>query len=100
MAATLRLDHGALAALPVPTPTPAILAAIRTVLVAYNALEEGPGGVYERCEQLARAEAEALLAQLRAAPEVLVAPYADGPQVMHVVRRALARAGYDLELGE
>jgi hypothetical protein len=98
MTATLRLDHGALAALPVPTPTPAILAAIRTVLVAYNALEEGPGGVYERCEQLAGAEA--LLAELQAAPEVLVAPYADGPQVMRVVRRALARAGYDLELGE
>ena len=29
MAATLRLDHGALAALLVPTPTPAIIAAIR-----------------------------------------------------------------------
>lgn len=39
MAAKLRLDHGALAALLVPTPTPAILA-------AHNAVEEGPGGVY------------------------------------------------------
>jgi hypothetical protein len=100
LAATLRLDHGALAALLVPTPTPAIIAAIRTVLVAHNALEEGPGGVYERCEELAGAEADTLLAQLRAAPDVPVAPYADGPQVMSVVRRALARAGYDLELGE
>lgn len=36
-------------------------------------------------------EADALLAQLLAAPEVPVAPYADGPQVMSVVRRALAR---------
>jgi hypothetical protein len=100
VAATLRLDHGALAALLVPTPTPAIIAAIRTVLVAHNALEEGPGGVYECCEHLAGAEADALLAQLQAAPEVPVAPYADGPQVMRVVRRALARAGYDIELGE
>jgi hypothetical protein len=100
MAAKLRLDHGALAALLVPTPTPAIIAVIRTVLAAHNALEEGPGGVYERCEHLAGAEADALLAQLRAAPEVPVAPYADGPQVMSVVRRALARAGYDIELGE
>jgi hypothetical protein len=100
MAAKLRRDHGALAALLVPTPTPAIIAAIRTVLAAHNALEEGPGGVYERCEQLAGAEADALLAQLQAAPEVPVAPYADGPQVMSVVRRALARAGYALELGE
>jgi hypothetical protein len=100
MAAKLRLDHGALAALPVPTPTPAILAAIRTVLAAHNALEEGPGGVYDRCEQLAGAEADALLTQLQATPAVPVAPYADGPQVMSVVRRALARAGYAIELGE
>jgi hypothetical protein len=44
LAARLRLDHGALAALLVPTPTPAIIAALRTVLAAHNALEEGPGG--------------------------------------------------------
>jgi hypothetical protein len=40
LAAKLRLDHGALAALLVPTPTPAIIAAVRTVLVAHN----GPTG--------------------------------------------------------
>jgi Hemerythrin HHE cation binding domain len=99
LAARLRRDHGALAALLVPTPTPAIIRTIRTVLAAHNALEEGPGGVYERCEQLAGTEADALLARLQAAPEVPVAPYADGPQVMRVVRRALARAGYEIELG-
>jgi Hemerythrin HHE cation binding domain len=100
MAATLRRDHGALAALLVPTPTPAIIAALRTILAAHNALEAGPGGVYEHCEQLAGTEVDALLAQLQAAPDVPVAPYSDGPQVMSVVYRALARAGYDLELGE
>jgi hypothetical protein len=100
LAATLRLEHGALAALLVPTPTPAIIAALRTVLAAHNAVEEGPGGVYERCEELAGAEADVLLARVRAAPDVPVAPYSDGPQVMDVVRRALARAGYAIELGE
>jgi hypothetical protein len=100
LAAKLRLDHGALAALLVPTPTPAIITALRTILAAHNVLEEGPGGVYETCEQLAGTNAHELLAQLQAAPEVPVAPYADGPQVMSVVRRALARAGYDLDLGE
>jgi hypothetical protein len=94
-AVKLRLDHGALAALLVPTPTPAIIAALRTILAAHNRIEEGPGGVYECCEQLAGAEAEALLAQLQAAPEVPVAPYSDGHDVMDVVRRALVRAGYD-----
>ncbi|MBI3303278.1 MAG: hypothetical protein HYZ72_14520 [Deltaproteobacteria bacterium] len=46
---------------------------------------------------LAGTEAEALLAQLRAAPEVPVAPHADGPNVLNATRRALARAGYNLE---
>src|SRR4029450_3932133 len=95
MAAKLRLDHGALAALLVPTPTPTIIAALRAILATHNVVEEGPGGVYECCEQLASAEAAALLAQLRAAPEVPVAPHSDGPDVMDVVRRALVRAGYN-----
>lgn len=95
LAARLRLDHGAVAALLVPTPTPAIVAALRRILASHNMVEEGPGGVYECCEQLAGAEAEALLAQLHAAPAVPAAPYSDGPQVMDTMRRALARAGYD-----
>jgi hypothetical protein len=95
LAAKIRLDHGALAALLVPTPTPAIVAALRTILEAHNALEEDPGGLYEGCERVAGAEAEVLLAQLQAALEVPVAPHSDGPHVMDVVRRALVRAGYD-----
>ncbi len=41
IAAKLRRDHSALAALLVPTPTPAIVAALRTILAAHNALEDG-----------------------------------------------------------
>jgi hypothetical protein len=98
LAAKVQRDHGALAALLVPTPTPAIIATLRTILEGHNALEEGSGGLYECCERLMGAEAEVLLAQLQAAPEVPVAPHADGPQVMGVVRRALVRAGYDAAL--
>jgi hypothetical protein len=43
---------------------------------------------------------DALLAELKARPMVPAAPHADGPQGIDVVRRTLARAGYDLELGE
>jgi hypothetical protein len=100
LAAKLRLDHGALAALLVPTPTPTIVAALRAILVTHNLVEEGPGGVYECCDQLVGTEAEALLAQLQSAPEVPVAPHSDGPHVMDVVRRALIRAGYDDALSE
>ena len=97
VAAKLRLDHGALAALLVPPPTPAIIAALRTILAAHNPLEEGPGGVYEVCEQLVGPEANTLLAQLRNMPEVPVASHADGPRVLNATRRALARAGYQFE---
>ena len=44
IASKLRLDHGALAALLMPTPTVAIIARIRGILKGHNALEEGPGG--------------------------------------------------------
>jgi hypothetical protein len=57
IASKLRLDHGALAALLVPTPTMSIVATIRSVLNGHNPLEEGPGGVYEQCEELAASEA-------------------------------------------
>jgi hypothetical protein len=95
IAAKLRLDHGALVALLVPTPTPQILAAIRAILASHNPLEEGPGGVYEVCERLAGSEAGALLARLRVAPEVAVSTHVDGPVVRKATRRAVARAGFD-----
>ena len=98
IAAKLRLDHGALAALLVPTPTPAIVAALRTILNAHNSIEEGAGGLYEQCEELAAVEAGEILAQLQNAPEVKVAPHVDVPNVIEATRRALAKAGYDLEL--
>ncbi|HQR15377.1 MAG TPA: hemerythrin domain-containing protein, partial [Nitrospira sp.] len=40
VAAKLRLDHGALATLLMPTPTPQILATIRRILSDHNAVEE------------------------------------------------------------
>jgi hypothetical protein len=87
IASKLRLDHGALTALLVPTPTPAIVAVIRAILERHNPLEESPGGVYEQCEQLAAAQADEILKRLKTAPAV-----------MEAARRALQRAGYDLTL--
>ncbi len=98
MAAKLRLDHAALAALLVPTPTHTIVRAIRAILKAHNPLEEGSGGVYEACEQLAGNEADGILDKLRSAPEVAMAPHMDSAKVIEATRRAVARAGYHLEL--
>ncbi|HEU4343981.1 MAG TPA: hemerythrin domain-containing protein [Candidatus Binatia bacterium] len=94
----LRLDHGALAALLVPTPTPSIVMAIRAILKAHNPIEEGPGGLYEQCEELAGAEADSILAQLRNAPEVRVAAHIDSSKIIEATRRAVKQAGYDFEL--
>ncbi len=95
IAPKLRLDHGALTALLAPSPTHAIIEAIRAILEAHNPLEEGPGGLYETCEKLAGNKAEALLARLQSVPEVQVAVYRDGPNVMESVRRVLRRSGYE-----
>ena len=78
-----------------PTPTLAIVAAIRAILAEHNRIEEAPGGVYDLCEQLAGAADAELLAALRTAPKVPVSPYSDGELVVAATRRALMRAGYD-----
>ena len=96
-AARLRLDHGALAALLVPTPTPTILRALRGILSRHNAVEEGPGGVYAVCDRLVGNEVDTLLAALEATPAVPVSAHVDSELVMDAARRALARAGYALE---
>lgn len=97
MAAKLRLDHGAIAALLMPTPTAAIVAMIRGILSDHNVTEESPDGLYETCDTLPVTEVEQLLARLQAAPEVNVMPYSDGPVVMNAVQRAVERAGYQFK---
>jgi hypothetical protein len=96
-ATRLRLDHGALAALLVPTATPLIRAALRGILTCHNPLEEGPDGIYAACERLAGDDGDALLTALREFPEVSVNPHVDSALVEGATRRALARAGYALE---
>jgi hemerythrin HHE cation binding domain-containing protein len=92
----LRLDHGAIAALLVPTPTPAIVATLRRILGLHNVVEEGPGGVYAVCDRVLAGEAAALVAEMEAHPAVKVSPHNDAAVVMPAVERALSRAGYRL----
>ncbi|HYM89916.1 MAG TPA: hemerythrin domain-containing protein [Nitrospiraceae bacterium] len=94
IASKLRLDHGALATLLIPTPTAAVIATIRGILKEHNILEEGPGGLYEICDKLAGSDASQLLAILQTAPELAVLPHSDTPTVMNTLHRVLERAGY------
>lgn len=75
LARLLREDHGKLAALLVNRPTLEVIQRVRALLGPHNVIEERDGGVYDSCDALAGAEADGLVEQMRAAPEVPVAPY-------------------------
>ena len=97
IAARLRLDHGALTALLVPSPTRSIIATIRSILRVHNALEEQEGGAYHVCEEVSGTEGEALLARLKAVPAIPVHPHNDKPEVLEATKRAVSRAGYTMQ---
>ena len=95
----LHLDHGALAAMLVPTPTAAIVSAIRSILERHNLIEEGTEGIYRRFEKLAtRDEAGRVLVKLESAPPVAMNPHVDNAIAADSMHAALARAGYSFIL--
>jgi hypothetical protein len=88
----LRVDHGAIASLLVPTPDAAIVAELRTILGPHDALEEAPGGIYAACDEQLASEAEALLDRVLAYPPVKLAPHNDGPTVCRTAAEAIRRS--------
>lgn len=79
IARALRTDHGSIAKLLVPTPTPALCETLRAELARHNALEEGDQGLYATCDALANGGSEDVVNALRAAPAVPTAKHYDGP---------------------
>jgi hypothetical protein len=96
-AARFRRGYRALAALLALPPSAAIVRTLGTVLCDHDRLERAPGGPYEACERLDEETRAALLSRVRSAPEVPVAPLREGSRALEVARRALARAGYDVD---
>ena len=90
----IRLDHGAIAALLVPPPTPQVLNALRAILARHDELEENVSGLYELCDAILSDRAGEIVTMLRNAPEVRLAPGIDNPRALTAAERALARAGY------
>jgi hypothetical protein len=88
----LRVQHGALASLLVPTPDHALVEEIRTLLGPHDALEEGPDGMYAACERLAGEAVPALLERVKNAPPVPLAPHFDGAGVHRTAAGALRGA--------
>lgn len=90
IAARLRADHGAIAALLVPTPTPSIVAELKSLLDRHNPREEEPGGLYDQCDRLLGAETGVrLVEELRSYPAVRLKPYNDGPAVDAHIRETM-----------
>jgi hypothetical protein len=88
----MRRDHAAIAALLVPTPDAALVAELRVLLEPHEALEEGPGGVYEECDRLLAGELDELVAKARQYPAVPAAKHFDGPSAVRTARDAIALA--------
>ena len=97
LARRLRVEHGAIASLLVPTPSHELVAEIRKILEPHNALEEDPGGLYETCDALLSGRAAEIVARMRAYPEVKVAAYNDGPRVLRTAEAALAQSAKQAE---
>jgi len=93
VAKQLRLDHAALAALLVPTPTREIAEQLRALLAVHNALEEGDGGFYDVCVRVAASDEETLLGRITGAPPVPLAAHYDGPRALATITRLLRAAG-------
>ena len=98
IAATLRLQHGAIASLLVIEPTAASIRALQYVLAVHNPIEEGYGGFYADCERLIGDKMQTMLDQVKSAPEVLVATRAQNAQVIESAKRSLVRAGFPASL--
>ena len=89
----LRIEHGALGSLLVPTPDHALCREIAGLLATHDAREEGAGGVYAECERLMSAEASrALLVRAGELSEVRVAVHFDGQGTCRTAQEALASA--------
>jgi hypothetical protein len=97
IAPKLRLDHGALVALLVPPPSPTVVRAIRGILSDHNRTEESQGGLYDLCERLVGEQVVELMKKVEEVPEVPALPHKTGPNILEATKRALQRAGYDLD---
>lgn len=93
-AAQLRLDHGAIAALLVLTPTHKVIHALKTILKPHNELEEGPEGVYAECETLLSNQSLELMKEIAKYPPVPVATRIQSETLKNAAKRCIERAGF------
>jgi hypothetical protein len=87
-----RVEHAAITSLLVGTPDAALLLEIRSILTPHDDAEDGPGGLYDVCDDLLGSDADSVLARVRAYPTPRLRPYQDHPRVLRTARDALRMA--------
>ncbi|MCO5260794.1 MAG: hemerythrin domain-containing protein [Crocinitomicaceae bacterium] len=97
LAGELRLEHGAITSLMVPSPTADLIKVLKYVLEAHDLKEEKEGGMYEACESLTTNQTEELLEQLKNVTLTPIHPHNDAPIALEAAKRALLRAGFDYD---
>lgn len=88
----VRLEHRAIRALLVPTPSAAVATTLARVLAAHARTEAATGGLYDLCDTLVSSDAGAVVERLRRTAEVDPPPHDDGHECLAAARRALAQA--------
>lgn len=95
----VRVEHGAIAALLVPTPDAELVRELRMLLRAHDTLEEGEEGIYAECDRILGPRADELVQAADAFPIVPVARHFDGENVVRTAEDALAVASRMRYLG-
>lgn len=89
--AQLRLDHSALAAMLVPSPTPELLSKIITLLAIHDPLEEAPDGVYPLADRTL-SDVDELIGRIERSPVPPLAAHFDGARAFTAIEALLTRA--------
>lgn len=90
VAAQLRVEHGAITSLLVPTPDHALAREILSLLEQHNEREEGPQGLYAQCAALG---ADELMDRIRATRPPPLMKHFDGQGVHRTAAAALEASG-------
>lgn len=89
----LRVEHGALTSLMVPTPTRPLVLEVLELLRIHDQREEGPDGVYATCiTALGPEVSDELATRAEGYPSVPLMGHYDGPNVCRTAAEALASA--------
>ncbi|MCC6644047.1 MAG: hemerythrin domain-containing protein [Polyangiaceae bacterium] len=91
VARQLKLDHSAIVAMLVPSPSPALLRRLAEFLALHDPLEEGAAGVY-RLADTRLADPAALLPLIEAAPSPPLAAHFDGERAHAAIELLFGRA--------